>query len=135
MCGRAWKTPRPLAVGKRSVPSSPTYRIGLRSGPSSRAAGHCTGVSRSRSYETPRRSHPVFGFQARLISSKTSSALSYENPFSYPIAHATAAMIRQSAIASPGGSATAGVSVRLRSLLTKTPSPSVHIAPGRTTSA
>ncbi|MDQ0751984.1 hypothetical protein QF034_006215 [Streptomyces africanus] len=44
-------------------------------------------------------------------------------------------MIRQSAIASPGGSAAARVSVRLRSLLTKTPSASVHIAPGRTTSA
>lgn len=135
MCGRAWNAARPLAVGNRSPPAGSTYRIGLRCGPSGSAAGHCTGVARSRSYVTPRRSQPVTGFQARRISSKTSSALSYENPFSYPIAHATAAMIRQSAIASPGGSATGRVKVRLRSLLTKTPSPSVHMAPGSTTSA
>ncbi len=107
----------------------------MRAGPSSRAAGHCTGVSRSRSYDTPRRSHPVLGLWNRRISSKTCSALSYENPFSYPIARAISAMIRQSAIASPGGSAAGRVSVRSRSLLTKTPSASVHIAPGRTTSA
>ncbi len=124
-------------MGKRRAPSAPApaYRIGLRAGPSSAAAGHCTGPDRSRSWLTPRRSHPVFGFHACLISSKTCSAVSYENPFSNPISRATAAMIRQSAIASPGGSAAGAASVRVRSLLTRTPSDSVHSAPGRTTSA
>ncbi len=119
-----------------SVPDGPvTYRIGLRSGPSSRAAGHCTGVRRSRSYVTPRRSQPVAGFHARLISSKTSSALSYAKASPYPISCATRAMIRQSAVASPGASTAGRARVRLRSLLTRTPSASVHRAPGRTTSA
>lgn len=44
-------------------------------------------------------------------------------------------MIRQSAIASPGGSTAGAASVRVRSLLMRTPSDSVHRAPGRTTSA
>lgn len=136
-CGRAWNTARPLAVGNDSspFPSPSTYRIGFRAGPSSRATGHCTGPPRSRSYDAPRRSHPVFGFHARLISSKICSALSYENPSSYPMARATAAMIRQSALASPGGSTTGRARVSVRSLLTRTPSASVHSAPGSTTSA
>ena len=80
-------------------------------------------------------SHPVLGFQKRLISSNTSSADPKENPSPYPISVAIRQISCQSGSASPGGATAGWKRVRLRSELIITPSDSVHRVAGSATSA
>jgi hypothetical protein len=77
----------------------------------------------------------VAGFHACFSSSKTSSAQVYAKASAKPMARATRAINSQSGSACPGGSSAARASVRFRSELTITPSPSAHSAAGSTTSA
>ena len=75
------------------------------------------------------------GFAKARISSNTSAAEAYENASPKPIAVATPAMICQSGIASPTGSAAWFSRVSVRSEFTETDVDSAHSAAGSSTSA